>query len=227
MTTASPLSRGADATKIRAPDKHAYPGPSTAFISSSPVLRLVGRSFAGEKLIAAHALVASEKFFRHANDPHHIDPTAYLEKLLTQASPDLMREMLGDFINQILSTQADAVCDADYGTTSGNRVNHRNGYRRRPLDTRVGTVDVAIPKLGPDPQMVDTLKPASRWGSEVPFHHATQDLHRAVQARRSLVVRVDPRSNAQRDRLRSRGQPQLPAHLARRLRHRHQNQRQR
>ncbi|MER0089228.1 hypothetical protein ABRP86_10925, partial [Corynebacterium sp. KPL3927] len=26
---------------------------------------------------------------------------------------------------------------------------------------------------GPDPQMVDTLKPASRWGSEVPFHHAT------------------------------------------------------
>ncbi|MER0086699.1 hypothetical protein, partial [Corynebacterium sp. KPL2805] len=25
---------------------------------------------------------------------------------------------------------------------------------------------------GPDPQMVDTLKPASRWGSEVPFHHA-------------------------------------------------------
>ena len=35
---------------------------------------------------------------------------------------------------------------------------------------------------GPDPLVVDTLKPACRWGSEVPFHHATQDLHRAVQA---------------------------------------------
>ena len=35
---------------------------------------------------------------------------------------------------------------------------------------------------GSDPLMVDTLKPAFRWGSEVPFHHATQDLHRAVQA---------------------------------------------
>ena len=34
---------------------------------------------------------------------------------------------------------------------------------------------------GPDPLVVDTLKPACRWGSEVPFHHATQDLHRAVQ----------------------------------------------
>lgn len=82
-----------------------------------------------------------------AAGPHHIDPTAYLEELLTQASPDLMRQMLGDFINQILSAQADTVCGADYGTTSDNRVNQRNGYRHRLLDTRVGTVDVAIPKL--------------------------------------------------------------------------------
>ena len=37
-------------------------------------------------------------------------------------------------------------------------------------------------RWGPDPLAVDTLKPASRWESEVPFHHATQDLHRAVQA---------------------------------------------
>ncbi|VZH86093.1 hypothetical protein FRC0190_02030 [Corynebacterium rouxii] len=49
--------------------------------------------------------------------------------------------MLGDFINQILSAQADTVCGADYGTTSDNCVNHRNGYRHRVLDTRVGTVD--------------------------------------------------------------------------------------
>lgn len=58
-----------------------------------------------------------------------------------------MREMLGDFINQILPAQADTACGAFYGTTSDNRVNHRNGYRHRLLDTRVGTVDVAIPKL--------------------------------------------------------------------------------
>ena len=71
----------------------------------------------------------------------------YLEQLLTQALPDLMREMLGDFINQILPAQADTACGAFYGTTSDNRVNHRNGYRHRLLDTRVGTVHVAIPKL--------------------------------------------------------------------------------
>ena len=38
-----------------------------------------------------------------ATDPHHIDPTGYLEELLTQAFPDLMRQMLTEFINQILS----------------------------------------------------------------------------------------------------------------------------
>ncbi|ERS60644.1 hypothetical protein HMPREF1261_00305 [Corynebacterium sp. KPL1818] len=72
-----------------------------------------------------------------AANPHHIDPTAYLEELLTQASPDLMRQMLTDFINQILSAQADTVCGADYATVPPQRTNTRNGYRHRSLDTRV------------------------------------------------------------------------------------------
>ena len=59
-----------------------------------------------------------------------------------------MRQMLGDFINQILSAQADTVCGADYGTVSDQRTNRRNGYRHRLLDTWVGTVDVAIPYQG-------------------------------------------------------------------------------
>ena len=58
-----------------------------------------------------------------------------------------MRQMLTDFINQILSAQADTVCGADYATVSPQRTNTRNGYRHRPLDTRVGSIDVAIPKL--------------------------------------------------------------------------------
>lgn len=79
--------------------------------------------------------------------PHSIDPTTYLDDLLAQASPDLMRQMLQGFINQILSAQADTVCGAEYGVASESRVNHRNGYRHRDLDTRVGTIDVAVPKL--------------------------------------------------------------------------------
>lgn len=76
-----------------------------------------------------------------------IDPALLLHENLAQASPDLMRELLTTFVNALLSADADAVCGAAYGTRSQERVNSRNGYRHRDLDTRVGTVDVAIPKL--------------------------------------------------------------------------------
>ncbi|TQM57923.1 IS256 family transposase [Humibacillus xanthopallidus] len=76
-----------------------------------------------------------------------IDPAVFLHDQLAQASPDLMRELLGTFINALLSAQADSVCGAEYGTRSAERVNSRNGYRHRDLDTRAGTLDVAIPKL--------------------------------------------------------------------------------
>ena len=76
-----------------------------------------------------------------------IDPAVFLHDQLAQASPDLMRELLGTFINALLSAQADSVCGAEYGTRSPDRVNSRNGYRHRDLDTRAGTLDVAIPKL--------------------------------------------------------------------------------
>lgn len=79
--------------------------------------------------------------------PTSIDPARFLHEQLAQASPDLMRELLSTFIDALLSAEADAVCGAGWGQVSDDRVNRRNGYRHRDLDTRVGTIDVAIPKL--------------------------------------------------------------------------------
>jgi putative transposase len=76
-----------------------------------------------------------------------IDPARMLEEHLAQASPDMLRELLGSFINTLLSAEADAVCGAEYGVASPERTNGRNGYRHRDFDTRAGTIDVAIPKL--------------------------------------------------------------------------------
>ena len=76
-----------------------------------------------------------------------IDPAEFLNEQLAQASPDLMRDLLTTFVNALLSAQADAVCGAGYGERTPERVNSRNGYRHRDLDTRVGTLDVAVPKL--------------------------------------------------------------------------------
>jgi putative transposase len=76
-----------------------------------------------------------------------IDHARLLEEHLAQASPDLLRELLQTFINTLHSAEADAVCGAEYGAITPERVNRRNGYRRRDFDTRAGTLDVAIPKL--------------------------------------------------------------------------------
>lgn len=70
-----------------------------------------------------------------------------LSEALLDASPDLMRSLLQTMINALLSADADAVVGAEWGKPSPDRLAQRNGYRHRDLDTRVGTIDVAIPKL--------------------------------------------------------------------------------
>ena len=79
--------------------------------------------------------------------PHSLNPAVVLDNALSGASSDLMRNLLTTVINALLSAEADAVCGAEYGRASAERVNSRNGYRHRDLDTRAGTIDVAVPKL--------------------------------------------------------------------------------
>jgi transposase-like protein len=76
-----------------------------------------------------------------------MDLQGWLRKRLEQASPDLLRAMVQDFAEALMGAEADALCGASYGERSPERVNIRNGYRERPWDTRVGTIELAIPKL--------------------------------------------------------------------------------
>ncbi|MGB3674437.1 MAG: IS256 family transposase [Candidatus Nanopelagicales bacterium] len=76
-----------------------------------------------------------------------IDMSVWVDEHLGQASPDLLRNMVKTFAEAMMSAEADAVCGAAYGTVSDDRVNYRNGYRQRDWDTRVGTVDLQIPRL--------------------------------------------------------------------------------
>ncbi len=75
-----------------------------------------------------------------------MDITSWLRKQLEQASPDLLRAMVQDFVEALMGAEADALCGASYGERSPERVNIRNGYRERGWDTRVGTIELAIPK---------------------------------------------------------------------------------
>ncbi len=79
--------------------------------------------------------------------PHIVDPAGLLSEALAEASPDLLRQLLQTMINALLSADADAVIGAEWGKPGPDRLTRRNGYRHRDLDTRIGTIDVAIPKL--------------------------------------------------------------------------------
>ena len=76
-----------------------------------------------------------------------IDLPGWMAEQLSQASPDLLRNMIQTFAEALMSADADAVCGAGYGQRSMERTNTRNGYRRRGWDTRAGSIDLAIPKL--------------------------------------------------------------------------------
>jgi hypothetical protein len=69
------------------------------------------------------------------------------EDTLVSASPDLLRTMVREMAQRMMDAEVEQVCGAGYGEVSDQRVNSRNGYRRREWDTRAGTVELAIPKL--------------------------------------------------------------------------------
>ena len=83
------------------------------------------------------------------NVPTTIDAAAWLGKYLEGADgdQDLARAMLASFAEALMSAQASMQCNAAYGERTDERENSRNGYRMRPWDTRVGSIDLAVPKL--------------------------------------------------------------------------------
>jgi putative transposase len=76
-----------------------------------------------------------------------MDLLGWLRKHLEEADTDLLRSMVLGFVQALMGAEADALCGAPLGERSEDRVNQRNGDRPRRLDTRVGTMELAIPKL--------------------------------------------------------------------------------
>jgi putative transposase len=78
--------------------------------------------------------------------PNNMDALEWLRKHLDDDN-DLLREMVRSFAERLMAAEVDAICNAGYGEVTPERVNSRNGYRPRQFDTRVGSIDLSIPKL--------------------------------------------------------------------------------
>jgi putative transposase len=70
-------------------------------------------------------------------------------RALLEKSPDadLLREMIGFAAQRLMELEVGGLTGAAYGEKSGERLAQRNGYRERDWETRVGTVELRIPKL--------------------------------------------------------------------------------
>ncbi|MEV6995697.1 transposase [Streptomyces sp. NPDC093228] len=80
--------------------------------------------------------------------PDSLPLDALAEDTLAVASLDLLRAMVKTFADAIMSAEADALGNAEYGQVSDERVNQRSGYRPRERDTRESrTMELAVPEL--------------------------------------------------------------------------------
>ena len=75
---------------------------------------------------------------------------------------DFLREALRVLVEGIMDAEVSARIGAEYGERSPERVTQRNGYRSRAWDTRVGTMDLRIPKLREGSYFPSLLEPRRR-----------------------------------------------------------------
>ena len=113
-----------------------------------------------------------------------MDALVWLRKQLETGDNDLLREMVRSFAEGLMGAEADLVCGAPYRVVSPDRTNRRNGYRTRRWDTRVGTIDLRIPKLRAGSYFPDWLLDA-RTRSERAFIQVVAEAYvRGVSTRR-------------------------------------------
>jgi transposase-like protein len=89
---------------------------------------------------------------------------ALIELAEKHAGDDFLRE-LGQFtLQRLMEAETEQRCGAGRHERSEQRVNQRNGYRERSVETRIGRLDLKIPKLRSGSYYPSFLEP--RKGSE-------------------------------------------------------------
>ena len=63
------------------------------------------------------------------------------------ADVDVLRQMVQFMAQRLMELDVEARCGAGYDEKTPERLNSRNGYRQRALDTRAGSVELTIPRL--------------------------------------------------------------------------------
>ena len=93
---------------------------------------------------------------------NRMDVLELLRKEAEEADIDFLREGLLVLVQAVMEAEVAAKTGAERGERSPERMTHRNGYRNRPWDTRVGTLDLRIPKVREGSYFPSLLEPRRR-----------------------------------------------------------------
>jgi putative transposase len=84
------------------------------------------------------------------------------DKLLQDGHADVLLESVAWMARELMEADVSAKIGAELGERSPDRLTQRNGYRSRDWDTRVGSIELAIPKLRHGSYFPSFLEPRRR-----------------------------------------------------------------
>lgn len=92
-----------------------------------------------------------------------VDELEIFGNVIEQTHGDVLKGLLLRMLNAVMESDAARLCGAEHGERTDERLNSRNGYRERTLESRMGTLDLAIPKLRRGSYLPGFIEPRRRW----------------------------------------------------------------
>jgi transposase-like protein len=91
-----------------------------------------------------------------------MDLTAFVGKLLEEQDGDVLRDGIRVLSQALMETEVAGLIGAERHERTAERTAYRNGARLRTWDTRMGTIELAIPKITPGTYFPSLLHPRRR-----------------------------------------------------------------
>ena len=91
-----------------------------------------------------------------------MDLSAFVGKLLAEHDGDVLREGVRVLAQALMEAEVSSQIGGERYERTDERTAYRNGYRTRTWDTRVGTLELAIPKVQPGSYFPSLLEPRRR-----------------------------------------------------------------
>ena len=95
-------------------------------------------------------------------ESHRMTAAQLADKLLQDEHANVLRDSVAWMARELMEAEISARIGAELGERSSERTTHRNGYRPRAWDTRVGQLELAIPKLRQGSYFPSFLEPRRR-----------------------------------------------------------------